>query len=294
MHIVQLLYKKYQKQAHYLSGCEQMNEPIFCDYVREKLNGLERIVIEENDNIGVLYYEQWKEGKIFCSVPVYGYYADNEKMMYRLFQELAKRVVNNLICYFSVNLYSYDSECIQAFHMMQFGNMAEKCIKKIDGTLRNELPEYEIRVLSKSEIEKNWSKIWNLTEYIIRHLQESPIFYPGNEFTEEVYQEFFMSEDTELIAAFHSDELIGMIEWNLDANCLMGGRKSVNVGEIFVLPQYRGTRLSVKLLETAEKRAKEAGYDYMWVEHGTANPNARGFWNKYFATYQYELVREIK
>lgn len=103
-----------------------------------------------------------------------------------------------------------------------------------------------------------------------------------------------MSEDTKLIAAVHNDELIGMIEWNLDANHLMGGRKSVNVGEIFVLPQYRGTKLSVKLLETAEKRAKEAGYDYMWVEHGTANPNARGFWNKYFATYQYELVREIK
>lgn len=32
----------------------------------------------------------------------------------------------------------------------------------------------------------------------------------------------------------------------------------------------------------------------MWVEHGTANPNARGFWNKYFDTYRYELIREIK
>lgn len=31
----------------------------------------------------------------------------------------------------------------------------------------------------------------------------------------------------------------------------------------------------------------------MWVEHGTANPNARGFWKKYFKTYQYELVRTI-
>ncbi len=27
--------------------------------------------------------------------------------------------------------------------------------------------------------------------------------------------------------------------------------------------------------------------------HGTANPNARGFWNKYFMTYQYEFVRTI-
>ena len=37
----------------------------------------------------------------------------------------------------------------------------------------------------------------------------------------------------------------------------------------------------------------EKGYKYMWVEHGTATPNARGFWNKYFLPYQYELVRTI-
>lgn len=37
-----------------------------------------------------------------------------------------------------------------------------------------------------------------------------------------------------------------------------------------------------------------AGYKYMWVEHGTANPNARGFWNKYFTTCHYELVRRVE
>lgn len=43
--------------------------------------------------------------------------------------------------------------------------------------------------------------------------------------------------------------------------------------------EYRGTGLSETLLRFAEKRALEEGYKNMWVEHGTANPNARGFWN---------------
>lgn len=73
----------------------------------------------------------------------------------------------------------------------------------------------------------------------------------------------------------------------------MCGENSVNVGEIYVMPQYRGTKLSEQLLNMAIKRAKQAGYVYMWVEHGTANPNARGFWNKYFETYQYELTRVV-
>ena len=103
-----------------------------------------------------------------------------------------------------------------------------------------------------------------------------------------------MCDDTELIGAFHNNEMIGMIEWNKENDLLFGGGKSANVGEIFVYPTYRGTKLSEELLHMAGKRAKEEGFDYLWVEHGTANPNARGFWNKYFETHQYELVRTIK
>ena len=65
---------------------------------------------------------------------------------------------------------------------------------------------------------------------------------------------------------------------------------SVNVGEIFVYPEYRGSGLSQQLLQFAENQAYQCGARYMWVEHGTANPEARAFWNRYFPTYQYELV----
>lgn len=88
---------------------------------------------------------------------------------------------------------------------------------------------------------------------------------------------------------------MGIIEWNHEENDFLEGKlNSVNVGEIYVYPEYRGTGLSETILRFAEKRALEEGYNYMWVEHGTANPNARGFWNKYFMPYQYELVRMIK
>ena len=40
---------------------------------------------------------------------------------------------------------------------------------------------------------------------------------------------------------------------------LMCGENSVNVGEIYVMPQYRGTKLSEQLLNMAIKRAKQAG-----------------------------------
>ena len=48
------------------------------------------------------------------------------------------------------------------------------------------------------------------------------------------------------------------------------------------------------LLQFVIEHEKQKDARYLWVGHGTANPNARGFWNKYFKTYQYELVRTIK
>ena len=103
-----------------------------------------------------------------------------------------------------------------------------------------------------------------------------------------------MSKEVELIAAYKDNDIAGIIEWNKEENDFLSKNNSVNVGEVFVYPEYRGTSLAEKLLRFSEKRAIEEGYEYMWVEHGTANPNARGFWNKYFNTYRYELVRNIK
>ena len=182
---------------------------------------------------------------------------------------------------------------LTAFHMMQFGNMSERCIKTLESGQISANP-FEIKALGKDEIEKNWHSIWKATESIINHLKGSPIFYPGSEFTESVYRDYFMSDSLELIAAYENGTLAGIIEWNTE-NCELIGNDelSVNVGEAFVYPQYRKTGLARQLLCFAQTRAMASGYKYMWVEHGTANPNARGFWNKYFETYQYELVRRI-
>ena len=288
------LYEKYRAHMSKVISDGLVTKEEFKIRFASKLE--EMNIIELNSSCvgeGFLYYALWTDEVTHCFVPVYGYYAENEKTMVRLFQKLADTVVRNCVCDFSINLYSGDTECITALHMMQFGNMSEKCVKLLE---YKDISEgvYDIRVIEKEEIERKWNEIWDATENIVKHLQHSPVFYPGNEFTEEVYHDYFMSESLELVAAYDNGKLAGIIEWNIE-DCEMIGREgqSVNVGEVFVYPSYRGTGLAEKLLEFAESRAISEGYRYMWVEHGTANPNARGFWNKYFTTYQYELVRRI-
>ena len=83
--------------------------------------------------------------------------------------------------------------------------------------------------------------------------------------------------------------MIGMIESNSESD-MFDFQKT----KVYVTPKYRGSLLAKDLLYFAAEYEKKKGAEYLWVGHGTANPNARGFWNKYFATYQYQLVSTIE
>lgn len=291
----ELLYQKYCSQMSAVIPGAMNGQSEFTEMVKEKLEDKMFIAVNESSlEDGFLYYDVWADDTMHCMVPVYGYYAKDEKAIVLLFQKLAISVYTGRPCEFSFNLYHNDSACIQALHMMQFGTMSEKCIGKLENIDEQMNSDIEIKQLSKDEITGNWNEIWHLTSEIVEHLKKSPVFYPGEEFTEDVYREFFLDESVELIVAKKKDEFIGIIEWNKE-NCELLTKQcpSVNVGEAYVLPSFRGTGLSKELLSYAKKRATENGAQYMWVEHGTANPNARGFWNKYFSTYQYELVRKV-
>lgn len=290
-----LLYQAYKKEIESVLPETVMNQTQFTSMISEQFKDASFIEVEADGSYGILYYRFWEDEMAHVRVPVYGYYAESEKMMVRLFRRLADEIKSSLPMDFSVHLYGHDDACLRAMHMMQFGNIAEKCIKKISYEQMEPRHGVSIKELNKDEIARQWPEVWDTVSQIIFHLTQSPVFYKGEEFTEEVYRDFFTDPSVHVITASKGGRIIGIIEWNEEANPLISERfSSVNVGEAFVYPEFRGTGLSRQLLNFAEKQAHDNGAEYMWVEHGTANPEARGFWNKHFKTYQYELVRVVE
>jgi len=288
------LYRKYLAETAALKGSEILDFVSFERVAADRLQDLEYIEIVRGQEIGFLYYELTEEdGRRNCYVPSCGYYAESGQMLVRLIQKLAQTAVTDLPCDFTVCLYAHDTELINALHMMQFGTMAEKRMLRLTRFPEELRSDAEIRVLDKEELQKRWPGIWALTRRIIRHMQMSPIFYPGEEFTEDIYRAFYMDENTEVLAAYIKDQMVGMIEWNRDTDELFCPANAANVGEVYVLPEHRGKGISHDLLAHAVMRAQQARMSCIWLEHGTANPNAVGFSNRYFETYQYELVRSI-
>ena len=296
--MMEKLYEKYMLERANNPVLEDITFEIFKEKISNKLSDRNSICIDEGvDEQGILYYSLWnKDGIQICNVPVYGYYASSEKTLSKLFCKLSDEVMTHGDTQFQINLYAHDEKALKLFSMMQFGYIYEQGRLEIADYPYQFNDAYTIRTLAKDEIEKRWDEIWELTDKIINHLKQAPVFYPGYEFTEQVYKEFFMDSETKLHIAFSKDNrIIGMIESNGESDMFtFQNTKSVNVGEVYVIPEYRGSSLSRDLLHFVMDYEKQKGAGYLWVGHGTANPNARGFWNKYFKTYQYELVRKIE
>ena len=292
------LYDKYQRESAIASlrrGGMSWEE--FCAAYRPVLNGMERVQLRSGADEGVMYYAVHEEnGRRVCDVPSCGYYFSSEKALSLLFTRLSEAVMKGGDTLFRVHLCAHDTAAQRLFSMMQFGFMAEKGLMRTSEAppVREDL--FRIRTLTKQEISAKWSEVWGCTREIIHHLTQAPVFYPGTEFTEEAYRAFYLDEGTNVHAAFsESGGITGIIETNEDAcSFLSPSAGSANVGEIYVPPEKRGTGLSQALLAFATRFEEDRGKDYLWLEHGTANPNARGFWNKYFNTYEYELVRDVK
>lgn len=269
----------------------------YADFFREKLQGMHGVIGLENDiPVGFLFYTLQEEDALYCNIPVWGYSARGEKcrqIISRLFQSLAEQIVSAKTVHFSVRLYAHDEEMQRLFSFLQFGIQSEKGIRRIEEIAYN--PNHAVRKISKEELRQKWAEIWDLLSQLISHLQKSPVFYPGKEFTEEVYQEFFADTDTSVYIMEDKDKITGVIESNSETmDYFFPNIQAVNVGKAYVVPEYRGQKAAQALLHCLDKDLAAAGAGYEWVEHGTANPTARGFWNKYFETVEYEFIRSIE
>ncbi len=275
----QELYQKLKQPCKKGSGVVCFDENQVCGYLLSDCD------IESDEN----YY---------ISIPVWGYgaeYKNRNKVISFLFQAFAKKVMAlRPAAYFNVKIYAHDLEIISYFTFCQFGII---CTDAVRNTSKIIFPKKEVQCkeLSNTEILDRKSDILKLYRLLVEHLQQSPVFYLGKEFTDEMYMNYILSDTTRMFVACNKDEIIGIIDAAVDKECfLLNHNRIYNVGDIYVEERFRGKLISQALLDFVNNTLKEDKAEKLWVEHGTANPNATGFWDKYFENYTYTMVREIK
>lgn len=239
----------------------------------------------------VLLYAKRSEELCDLYVPTFGYGFTDIKHMSLLFLHLlAKEVTGttNVTCM----CYCHDEDMSRYLSKTNFGISMTWCVCKIS-PIENYNPSIQIRKLSKQEIHHRWKEVWNLLRCLVEHLRESPIFWFGDTFSEQFFYQFMMEEDKSLFVAEDKGKLIGLIDSNADQEAFIFKEEAYNISEAYLDPSYRRKGIIEALLKAAEEDLLKKGITYAWVNHGTCNPNANAFWDRYFTPYTYKFERTI-
>lgn len=297
--IIEMAYENYIAACKTIHQLEKINSSEIGKSIKKAIkdgNGL--LCVDDNRLLGYLLYSSHggnsEDSNYYFPVWGYGSIADDsEKIISMLFQKIAEEHFSGGKIHYEFKFYPHDEEIIKLFSYMQFGIQCVEDIKHTDEVIfEGEI--HNIRELTQQEIIIRWTEVWDSVFMLTDHLRKSPIFYPGEEFTEEVYKDYLLDKDTRFFVYENKDEIIGIMDANKNGSSFITDRNNYfNVGDIYVKERYRGQLIAQKLLQYVNDVLQQEGISHLWVEHGTADPHARRFWSKYFTTFSYTLIRDI-
>ena len=277
------------------------------DYIREQLHtiietGTCRLAMESETPVGFLAFEKAfpvKNGVYGATSPLFGYGVRHEKrdvVIGKLFQNIAAEMCENYTQSLCVNVYAHDADVLWMYIMTSFAMDLTEVIKDTSTPIEsNTTSRFTYREVLKSELMDYKSDIVELYRDLVNHLRVSPVFHHCRHFLPlEARLDDFLSENLRLFAAFEGNCLVGMIDSEpVDIVLFTHDSEALCMGDVFVKPSYRGKGVAAELLRFANDELKKDGIKRLLVTHGTINPNARGFWDKYFMNYTYTLTRKI-
>lgn len=149
---------------------------------------------------------------------------------------------------------------------------------------------------TKFDIEEvPWQEAVTLLEVkqsLARHLASSPMFMEHFDFTPEFVARKSEERQSVHFAARDGDRIIGYIEATSDGeNYLTRSPYMHNICGAGVLPEYRNRGVMQSLLSRLASKYRAEGMQALGVDYETLNPNARGFWERFFTPYTWSWER---
>jgi GNAT superfamily N-acetyltransferase len=283
---------------------ETANKQYFSKKIEELFQkGTGRMAFEGDTLVGFLVFGEIftinKSGAKGATSPLWGYGIRHDKrgeIIGRLFQDLAAELCENYAQSLRVEMYAHDTEVLWTYVMSSFHMDMTGIVRDVSSHIEAEMPAgYSFRELGKREIISHKGEIIELYRDLINHLRMSPVFYHCRQYlpVEKRFDDFH-KDVMRIFALFDGDKLVGMIDsepayWGFSED----DTEALSMGDIFLEPAYRERGLAAALLKFANDNLKSSGVKRLFVAHGTINPTARGFWDKYFTNYSYSMTRLI-
>lgn len=264
--------------------------------------GIGYIALEENEPVGFLAFRpifDTGNGSLGATSPIYGYGIRNQdrgKVIGKLFQSTASTLCEQYAQSLRVSVYAHDVDVLSMYIMSAFAMDTTNVVRSTSASVPADTARsFTFAELDKVKVLQYRTDVIELYRSLINHLRFSPVFYHCKGFfpIEDRFEDF-LDESMRIFAVFDKEQLIGMIDSEpTDIELAMTDPYAIGMGDVFIKPAYRGLGLGAALLQYANHRLSESGVERIYVTHGTINPTARGFWDKYFSNYSYTMTRKI-
>jgi len=226
-------------------------------------------------------------------VPVNGYGAvseNRERRYRRLYQAAAEKWVGSGIVSHVVSLYAHDTVAVDTFFMNGFGLRTVEAVRQMEEIDCSAVPGYLYRELGADRK----AETLPLKNLLIDHLGSSPMFMPYPQMTESILETQYQRRHPRYFTAHYEDRAVAWIEVIDGGENFVGFHESMkNICGASCLPEHRGKGVMQNLLNLTITTLKSEGFTRLGVDFESFNPNASGFWPKYFTPYIYGVVRRI-
>jgi len=168
--------------------------------------------------------------------------------------------------------------------MSSFAMDVTDLVRDTEDPIESKSVNYSFKEMNNTELLDYKRDVIELYRNLINHLRVSPVFYHCKNFLpiEDRFTDF-LSDDMRIFTVFDRDKLIGMVSAELPVKGFaIGDPEASTMGDLFISPAYRRNGIGAVLLDYANNEFKKSGVKRIFVTHGTINPTARVFWDKYF------------
>jgi GNAT superfamily N-acetyltransferase len=128
-----------------------------------------------------------------------------------------------------------------------------------------------------------------------QHYSQSPIFMPKMTPRSEAENLAFIARPKNSVwVAEDGKKLAGFLRfegYDFDSVAIVESGAGILINGAYVLPEYRGRKIAVAILDAALRDYQSRGFIYCTVNFETFNPEASTFWVKYFDPVCLSVVR---
>lgn len=230
----------------------------------------------------------------FSPIHAHGVIGEQRDRIYsRLYEAAAKKWVRDGIASHGIAIYAHDKAAIQSFFYNGFGVRCIDAIRSLE-----EIPVIvsgiQERSLEYVEVPRDdWGMLTKLHDELVAHLGSSPMFMKYSFQNDEMFYRN-ASEDTRYFGVKVNGDYIAYVKIDKEGETFASCDNSMrNICGAYCFPEYRGQGIYRNLIAYLVSTLKKEGYQRLGVDCESFNPNARGFWLKYFTAYTNSVVRRV-